>query len=309
MGLLDRAIKKGLREGVGRAVGEAVKKAVEPTANNLANKAAQQMNNMGNQMQNSVQNTMQSNGGQNEGYDNGMQQSASRSGGLGMFSGLEGAFANLEKAAQGFATEVSKNVKVCPACNQPASADKKFCPKCGTALPEQTVSEASVCPNCGKQNDIGTKFCQDCGTKLPAAVQEEQVRAQREAAVMEEWDAKIPTFPKWNCGGSNFCLENYEQYIMFSADFAGNNSAARNAVEQYRNLLLQNGFRPAGQYPDNYQLYNMIGGYCYHVDLEHCFDGDGDCPCIYFAQEEPAGGFNYVKPEAKKVKGLFDLFN
>ena len=305
MGFLDRAIKKGLREGVGRAVGEAVKKAVEPTANDLANKAAQQMNNMGNQMQNSIQD----NGMQNAGYNNSINQSSGRSSGLGMFAGLEGALSNLEKAAQGFATEVSKNIKICPACNQPAGADKKFCPKCGAALPEQTVSEASVCPNCGKQNDIGTKFCQDCGTKLPAAIQEEQAKAQKEAAVMEEWDAKIPMFPKWNCGGSNFCLENYDNYIMFSADFEGNNNAAGNAVEQYRNLLLQNGFRPAGQYPNNYQLYNMFGGYCYHVDLEHCFDGDSDCPCIYFGQEEPAGGFNYVKPEKKKAKGLFDLFN
>jgi len=300
MGLLDRAVKRGIKEGIGRAVGEAVKKAVEPTANNLTNKAADKMNQIGNQMQGSMQNTT---------YDTSTQQPNERSSGLGMFAGLEGALSNLEKAAQGLATEVSKNVKICPACNQPAGADKKFCPNCGTALPEQTMSEAAVCPNCGKQNDLGTKFCQDCGTKLPTAVLEEQAKARKEAAVMEEWDRTIPMVPKWSCGGTNFCLENYGNCIMFSADFEGKNYDARNAVEQYRNLLLQNGFRPAGQYPDDYQLYNMICGYCYHVDLEHCFDGDGDCPCIYFAQEEPSGGFNYVKPEPKKKTGLFDLFN
>jgi len=297
MGFLERAIKKGIRDGVGKAVGEAISKAVEPTATNLANKAAQQMNQMNGQAQNTMQNQMKQAFPQNQG----------RAGGLGMFSGLEGALTNLEKAAQGFATEMSKNVKICPACNQPASADKKFCPNCGGPLPEQTVSESAVCPNCGKQNDLGTKFCQDCGTKLPIAEQEEQAKAAREASVMAEWDQIIPMFPKWNCGGTNFDIEAYGEGVRFAADFEKNEYAARNAVDNYRSLLLQNGFRPAGQYPSDYQLYNMIGGSCYHVDLEHCFDGDGDCPCIYFTIGEPTGGFNYVKPEPKKKIGFKDI--
>ena len=82
-------------------------------------------------------------------------------------SGLEGAMANLESSVQGYATEAAKNMKVCPNCNKPTTADKKFCHECGTQLPEQTVAQGAVCPNCGKQNAIGTKFCQDCGTKLP----------------------------------------------------------------------------------------------------------------------------------------------
>ena len=41
---------------------------------------------------------------------------------------------------------------------------------------------------------------------------------------------------------------------------------------------------------------------------EHCFDGDPDCPMIYFDKSEPTGGFDYVKPEPKKQIGLKDLF-
>ena len=68
----------------------------------------------------------------------------------------------------------------------------------------------------------------------------------------------------------------------------------------YCQILLQNGFRQAGQYPNKEHLYKMIDGICYHVDTEHCFDGDPDCPNIYFLLGEPTGGFYYVKEEPKK---------
>ena len=52
-----------------------------------------------------------------------------------------------------------------------------------------------------------------------------------------------------------------------------------------------------------------IDGVVYNVDTEHCFEGDSDCPCIYFLTGEPTGGFDYVKPEPKKPLGFKDLFN
>lgn len=283
MGFLERAIKKGVSQAVGNAVGNAVRQAVEPAATNLANQAAQSIDQATNRDKQAINSTNTSN--------------------------FEGAMSNLERSVQGYATQAAKNTKLCSNCNKPNAADKKFCSECGTKLPEQTVADGALCTDCGTQNNIGTKFCQNCGAKLPATIQEEKIQAQKDASVMAEWDEKIPQFPKWNCGGSHFSIEEYDiDCFGFSADFNGNSLAAQQAVEAYRQLLLQNGFRQAGQHPDISHLYKMIDGICYHADTEHCFEGDSDCPTIGFNKSEPYGGFNYVKPEPKKAKSLKDLF-
>lgn len=276
MGFLERAIRRGVSDAVGKAIG----KAIEPTVTDLTNKAA-------NAIDQAAQNT---------------EQQVARS------SGLEGAMANLERSVQGYATEAAKNMKVCPNCNKPTTADKKFCPECGTQLPEQTVAQGAVCPSCGKQNVIGTKFCQDCGTKLPVAVQEEQMHADDHASVMSKWDKQLPQYPKWNCGGSHFEIEVYDGFTTFSVNFDGNTFRAKQAVEQYCQLLLEGGFREAGENPTIEHLYKMIDGVCYHADTEHCFEGDNDTATIYFNTGEPQGGF-YYKPDKKSfgLKGLFGI--
>lgn len=276
MGFLERAIRRGVSDAVGKAIG----KAIEPTVTDLTNKAA-------NAIDQAAQNT---------------EQQVARS------SGLEGAMANLERSVQGYATEAAKNMKVCPNCNKPTTADKKFCPECGTQLPEQTVAQGAVCPSCGKQNVIGTKFCQGCGTKLPVAVQEEQMHADDHASVMSKWDKQLPQYPKWNCGGSHFEIEVYDGFTTFSVNFDGNTFRAKQAVEQYRQLLLEGGFREAGENPTIEHLYKMIDGVCYHADTEHCFEGDNDTATIYFNTGEPQGGF-YYKPDKKSfgLKGLFGI--
>ena len=276
MGFLERAIRRGVSDAVGKAIG----KAIEPTVTDLTNKAANAINQ-------AAQNT---------------EQQVARS------SGLEGAMANLERSVQGYATEAAKNMKVCPNCNKPTTADKKFCPECGKQLPEQTVVQGAVCPSCGKQNVIGTKFCQDCGTKLPVAVQEEQMHADDHASVMSKWDKQLPQYPKWNCGGSHFEIEVYDGFTTFSVNFDGNTFRAKQAVEQYRQLLLEGGFREAGENPTIEHLYKMIDGVCYHADTEHCFEGDNDTATIYFNTGEPQGGF-YYKPDKKSfgLKGLFGI--
>ena len=276
MGFLERAIRRGVSDAVGKAIG----KAIEPTVTDLTNQAA-------NAIDQAAQNT---------------EQQVARS------SGLEGAMANLERSVQDYATEAAKNMKVCPNCNKPTTADKKFCPECGTQLPEQTVAQGAVCPSCGKQNVIGTKFCQDCGTKLPVAVQEEQMHADDHASVMSKWDKQLPQYPKWNCGGSHFEIEVYDGFTTFSVNFDGNTFRAKQAVEQYRQLLLEGGFREAGENPTIEHLYKMIDGVCYHADTEHCFEGDNDTATIYFNTGEPQGGF-YYKPDKKSfgLKGLFGI--
>lgn len=277
---LERAIRRGVSQGIGRDVGDAIGKAIEPTATDLANKAAGHIDNAaGNQ-----------NGGETQG------------------GGFQGAFANLERSVNNYATEAAKNMKVCPNCQKTTSADKKFCPDCGARLPEGSVAQGAVCTSCGKQNVIGTKFCQDCGTKLPVAVQEEQMHADDHASVMSKWDKQLPQYPKWNCGGSHFEIEVYDGFTTFSVNFDGNTFRAKQAVEQYRQLLLEGGFREAGENPTIEHLYKMIDGVCYHADTEHCFEGDNDTATIYFNTGEPQGGF-YYKPDKKSfgLKGLFGI--
>ena len=79
-------------------------------------------------------------------------------------------------------------------------------------------------------------------------------------------------------------------------------------MEQYRQILLANGFRMAGQSQHIEQLFKRIDGVVYNVDTEHCFEGDPDFATIGFCIREPYGGFDYVKPEPKKKTSFMDLF-
>ena len=287
MGILERAIKRGISEGVNKAVGDAVEKVVAPKAEEYANKTAAKIDEATQQMT-----------GQNA-----QASAASEEAG----SSLTGVFANLQKSMEGYATEVSKSLKICPACGQPADADKKFCPKCGAKLPDSTIAEGAVCPKCGKQNSIGTQFCAECGTKLPSAVAEEKAAQKKDEEVLAGWDKYLAAYPKWNCGGSGYEIEQMDGGVSFMVKMESE-GAAKEAVKKYRQLLIQNGFRQAGEYPDVCHLYKMTDGVCYHLDTEHCFDGDYDQPQFLFSIGEPTGGFNYTKPEPEKASSILDLF-
>lgn len=281
MSFLKRAIRDGISKGIGDAIGKAVQQAVEPAATKLANQASESLDHLAGQTQ-QVRRTP---------------------------SGLEAAFGNLQRSMESYATEVSKNVKVCPSCGEPATADKTFCPGCGAKLPETTVAAGAVCPGCGKQNTVGTEFCTDCGTKLPAALEEENREVLRAEEVMDRWDAFLPAYPKWCCGGTPVDIQEIEPNVyLFTVDFKGNNVQARRAVEEYRQVVQRSGFHQAGQYPDQANLYKRVDGVCYHIDTEHCFDGDADCPTVGFDIREPYGGYDYVKPQPKPKANLLGLF-
>jgi len=285
MGLLDRAIKNGIGRAVGNAVTGAVEKAVAPKVEQTARQAAEQI------LPPTPERTEPARPVITEQQ---AQQASSVLGGL--FGGLSS-----------FANEVAKDKKLCPECGELAPAETKFCPKCGGKLPEQTLAQGAACPSCGKQNSVGMKFCTDCGAKLPATVAEEQAGQARDAAVLAQWGDMLPQYPKWQFGGYDLGLERLDDYDSAPYFRFWAYGVGRAEWEQYRQLLLANGFRPAGQYPDTTQLYARIGGAVYNADLEHAFEGDA--LELYFTQREPSGGFDYVKPEPKaKPKGLFDLF-
>lgn len=285
MSFLKRAIREGISRGIGDAVSNAVKQAVEPKATEWANKTAQHLDEMS---QTHTQEVKQSLGG------------------------LEGALSNLQRAAENYATEVSKNVKVCPGCGEAVSAEKKFCPGCGAKLPETTMAQDAVCPNCGKQNTVGMKFCDECGAKLPAAIAEEEAARLKMEEEMAQWDIVLPMYPRWDCGGTGICIEQHDP-AAYSGYFATANvyfprgSSGRPALDQYWEMLKAAGFRSAGRYPDPSHLYKMMDGKCYMASSEHAFDGGMENLNLEFAIREPEGGFDYVKPEPKPQLTLKDL--
>ena len=117
----------------------------------------------------------------------------------------------------------------------------------------------------------------------------------------------MPQYPVWNCGGTDFELEEGEDWFRFAASF-DTEAEGEQSIPAYRALLKANGFREAGQNPDKSHLYKKIDGKCYHVDTEHCFEGSMERPEIWFNIQEPSGGFDYVKPEPKKGFSFGDLF-
>lgn len=285
MGLLDKLKNKitgGIASGVGNAVRNTAERKTQEAVQGQVDKVADKIIKTGADA----------------------SEASSEAGGL---AGLAGIMSGYAASA---VNEAAKNLKICPKCEEPASADKKFCPSCGAALPEQTVAEGAVCKSCGKQNTVGEKFCSDCGAKLPFAEAEEQAAKLRDDAVMERWEQVLPQFPKWSCGGREFSLEecgldeNDRPYYYFTAHGVNASNLA-----DYRTKLKQAGFRPAGEYPSEDMLYKRIDGVVFCFSSEEAFMSDPGYMSVLFSTGEPRGGFDYVKPETKeKKKGFFGLF-
>jgi len=299
MGFLDRAIKRGIGNAVSSAVEQGVRKAVEPkieqAAANAVNSAAKSINDSVSgdtkvsqgtaaQAQQSQVNTAEVNQAMNT---------------------LGGLFGGLSSGAKSFANEAAKNMKICTACGEGASADNVYCPSCGTKLPEMTVAQGAVCTSCGRQNDIGTKFCAGCGAKLPAAIAEEEAQKAKDEAELAKWDEYLAHYPRWSFGGNNITLEcngrdsNGEpMYNLTVCD------TTPDALMRYSQLLKQNGFvRPDG-YTSDESLYKVIDGKCYAFNQTDAFCTDPGVMSVGFY----IGDYDKRrKPEPKKsfFGGLF----
>lgn len=215
---------------------------------------------------------------------------------------------SIEQVGTSFVNGMAQNLKVCPSCGAPASAQTKFCQNCGTQLQEETISAGFVCPSCGKQNSIGVKFCTACGTKLPSTVVEEQAQHAKDEAVLASWENLLPQYPKWSYGGRDISIEavgtNADGASCYALNLLG---VGDNEVHQYRALLKQNGFTEAGKFPSESMLYKMIDGTCYYFESAEPFASE--YMSVSFGVGEPEGGFSYRQPEKKKPLGFKELFN
>ena len=79
--------------------------------------------------------------------------------------GFASAF-GLGDALKGVSDAVSRAQEIttakCPNCSATAPAGTKFCPECGAAMVQPSIS---TCPKCGTETH-GAKFCPNCGEKM-----------------------------------------------------------------------------------------------------------------------------------------------
>jgi hypothetical protein len=221
---------------------------------------------------------------------------------------LGGVFAGLTGAAQSFANEAARNIKICPACGAPCGAEMKFCNQCGGPLPEMTAAQGAVCQSCGMRNGAGTKFCSGCGAKLPGALAEETAAQARSEAALAQWESLLPQYPKWNLGGSAINIEQCgaeNGYPVYALHVSGQGLAA--ALAQYTQLLRQSCFIMAGQYPSERSLFKRVNGVVYCFTSENAFDGGMDRMRLFFLVREPAGGFDYRAPAPQQKKNWKDM--
>lgn len=277
MGILSRSISSGIRRGISKAVGDAVSKAIEPTATNFANMASEKINGMSSEKERE-------------------ERRAS--------SSFEGALKSFEKAAVGYATEISKNLKACPSCGNGVDKNRRFCPGCGTELPEYTVSDETLCAKCGTQNDLGTRFCDNCGEKLPGEIAREKRQRETDELTLSNWTDYLARYPKWECGGIDYNIEAYgNEHVTFTAEFE-THIEAKNAIDRYWKLLLDNGFRAFSDRNTISKLYRKEDGKIYSVDSSMAFESSHTAPTIEFSiKEEP------IEIEKKKKSGLRSLFS
>jgi len=298
-GILGNSIKRGVNRAVGNAVGNAVGHAVE-------RKVTQGVTQAVNQAADKI--APQQPFPQQMPYQLTPQQIQQNAQAQASAAQLGGMFASFAGAAQGFANEAAKNMKVCPACGAPCGAEMKFCNQCGAPLPEMTAAQGAVCQACGMQNGVGTRFCAGCGAQLPGAAAEAAAAQSRNEAVLARWDALLPQYPKWTLGGSEISIEEYPPengYPCYVLSVSGAGLPA--LLAQYTQQLRQACFIMAGQYPSEQNLYKRINGVVYSFSSENSFDGGTNHMNLYFSVREPYGGFDYRAPAPQQKKGWKDM--
>ena len=188
---------------------------------------------------------------------------------------LERAIRNGIQNAVGNAVEQGVRSAVQPAVNQAANnlANKAVQ---GISHSAQAIKDAAanqqpysanvLCPQCGSKNELGKNFCSNCGAKMqPAPSAEEAVNTAVAAAKFaQEWMRKLPQYPLWTDGGSEFEFSDEEydgqKYVRFTIQ-----NADEVDLVAYLGKLRANGFAPTDS--DAAYFRKTIGNTDYYFDL------------------------------------------
>ena len=318
MGLLKNLISDAVSDGIGKgiqsAVGKAVESAVRPAADKLAGKAAEQLNQTTHDLDESMNAARAAQGEAAAAVSESARTAGAEAQAAGDgFASLGAVLGGFAGAMQDAAGQAAKNLKECPQCGEVATADNKFCPKCGAPLPERTIAEGFLCPQCGRQNVPGTTFCGGCGALLPAA-------AEEQAAQQAKWAALLPQYPKWTMRGTPEVEESGEMngYPSVSVHIHG---AGRAELAQYVAALKDAGFTPFYD-GDSDIWYKVADGVCRSFDKTDAdqgdfltmtfFVGDYDKRAAERARKQAEQARDSAKDAARAVgdaaKGLFKKF-
>lgn len=291
--ILSGAISGGVSKALNKAVENAVKQGVEQNAAGTA--AGQPVGTTG---QPAGAQTSPQGAGQTEAGLGGVL------GGLGALGGLGTVLGGMAANAQSYATEVSKNVKICPNCGEACSADRDFCPQCGAKLPQETAADAYTCPKCGRVNTPGTKFCAKCGATLPGAEQEVARGRASDEAALREFSTKLSHYPMWHVGGRDFQLSDCGMrngYPCYTWDVTGPSVL----LSQYITALKAAGFVDKGHNGETY-IKNVGGVYYAFNTTDACCDNN--IHVGFYVDEAPLAQQTGQQPQidmASVAKGLF----
>lgn len=301
--IISGAISDGIKKGLGNAIGKAVEDIVKPSVENYAQKQADQINAAGEQVAKSTEELRKANDELGQTAAASADTQPATGGGL---ADLEAVLGGWAKHAESYATEMAKNMKICPKCGQACSAEKEFCPQCGAKLPEHTAAHDYTCQKCGTLNTPGSKHCSKCGALLPGAEAEAKRKEENDAAVAAEMRTKLTAFPTMDTLGTDLKLEDTsaeQGYPFITLSMEGSSTI----VQQYIQKLLSNGFSIKTGVDCSYQ--KVENGVCHvfsnEIDME-----EGSIRCYFWDDME-------YKPETPKqpepdladlAKGLFKKF-
>lgn len=302
MGLLGNiigdAISSGVKKGISNAVGKAVENVVKPSLDKVAEKSAEHINATADSIEQSTKEIRKSMDEAGTALNEAAEASAAASGSG--VSGLEAALGGLKSRMESYATELSKNIKVCPECGEACSVNQEFCPSCGAKLPEQSAAADFTCPKCGHVNLPGSKHCGKCGEVLPGAAAEVSKQQASDAAVLAQWAEKLAQYPVWS-GGREYSLkeegtkDGHPIYYFYA-------TGSERLVEAYTEKLLEAGFEH-GSNPCQPLYYKIIGGSCYVCDLTDAFC-DNSIGFAMYVNNDLIPKPQSPQPEAVDVAGL-----
>lgn len=108
------------------------------------------------------------------------------------------AVASIEAAIAQLSEEIDRinNVTRCPGCESVVERGVRYCPNCGTRMPEPPAPqepEIELCPDCGIEREGSARYCEFCGhcfvtDEAPEA--EEAIAGKTEDAVETEDSAE-----------------------------------------------------------------------------------------------------------------------
>ena len=142
----------------------------------------------------------------------------------------------------------------CPNCNTAVKDGMRFCPKCGSEIPQ-----TRICPDCGTEIKEGQEFCSKCGKHINIQTSNRTVSnptslnttsADQETSVLEEFEQEIEqerrkSIIKWMCIIAAIFIGGY----IFSEYNSTENSTSGSSTSSYSSSSDNDSYRTIESQP------------------------------------------------------------